>query len=487
MMKDFKNLLLYLFVAAFLVTSCSKNDDGPEDPGPNPVTLNSEVNDFVWKGLNNVYLWQESVPNLADDRFSNTTDYYTFLNGYSTPENLFDALLYQKDVVDRFSFIVDDYVALEQSFQGTSKSNGVDFILYKYSNSDGVYGVVRYIANNSDASTKDINRGDIFVSVDGQDLDINNYRGLLFGENDSYTLGMADLENNTISPNGKDVALTKTEFTENPILVANTLDVSGTKVGYLMYNSFIADFDDELNNAMAQFKADGIQELVLDLRYNGGGRVSTAIILASMISGESTSSVFMTETWNSRYSSFNSSNNFTDELLDGTPINTLDLSRVYILTTDGTASASELVINGLDPYMDVVQIGENTTGKNTASVTLYDSSNFGKAGANPNHKYAIQPLVYKSGNALGFSDYHNGLVPDIEKIESIADFGILGDVNEPLLAEAIAHITGASGKKATSNELLPIELDRVANTKDFHPLRNNMYINVEEINKINRD
>lgn len=496
-------LLSIIFISIF-VSNCSKKDDGDfEEPEiiteeVAPITLNNEINDFIWNGLNEIYLWQEDVPNLADNKFATQDDYFTFLNSYNIPENLFDGLLYQIDVVDKFSYLVDDYVELENSFSGTSASNGLDFGLVRLSGSDDVFGYVRYIANNSDASTKDISRGEFFLTVDGQQLTLNNYSNLLFGSNDSYTLGFADITNNTIALNGKTIALTKTNFTENPILINKTIDAGGIKVGYLMYNQFIADFDDELNTAIAELKSQGISELVLDLRYNPGGRVSSAIILSSMITGQFTDKVFSTEVWNKRYQDYLKANDaeslinrFTSTLLDDSPINTLNLNKVYVLTTSGTASASELVINCLRPYIDVVQIGSSTTGKYTGSVTLYDSSNYGREKANPNHTYAMQPLVFKSANVNGVSDYYNGLTPDYlityntasgsGEGENLTNLGILGDVNEPFLEKALSLITGSTTKLSTkSKSFLGVDFKNVADSKDFTPLGKGMYTTLKK-------
>lgn len=492
--------ILFLSFLALALFNCSKSDEPTVETIPDPVvvepiTLNSDINDFIWGGMNEVYLWQGQVPNLSDTKFTTQDQYYTFLNNYTTPEALFDALLYQKDVVDKFSYLVDDYVALENSFQGISTSNGLDFGLVRLSGSNDIFGYVRYVANNSDASTKSISRGEFFLTVNEQQLTISNYQNLLFGSNNTYTLGMADIANNTIALNGKTVELTKTEFTESPIQINKVIDANGTKVGYLMYNQFIANFDEALNNAIGQLKTDGITELVLDLRYNPGGSVNTAILLSSMITGQFTGSVFSKEIWNSRYQSYFEANDpsslinyFVDKLNNNTPLNTLNLSKVYILTTEGSASASELVINCLEPYINVVQIGTATTGKYTASVTLYDSDNYGRTNANPNHKYAMQPLVLKSANSNGATDYFNGLTPDYlitystssgtAEGENLLDLGTLGDVNEPFLKKALSLITGTTTKSSNSKltKITGVKVEAISDSKDFTPLGKDMFV-----------
>ena len=468
-MKPILKTLLLLFVAVFALQSCEDQDDVR-------VSSDLQVNDFIWKGLNQFYLYQADVPNLADDRFANQEALNSFLSGYTEPKTLFDALLYKSQ--DRFSWIVDDYTVLEQELQGTSKSNGVDFRLARISSgSDNLVGFVRYIIPNSDASTKDIKRGELFTGINGTQLTIANYQSLIAA--DSYTLNFATFNGTTIQSNGKTLALTKTTLDENPIFINKVINSGSHKIGYLMYNGFYANYDSQLNAAFGQLKAQGITDLILDLRYNGGGSVQTATRLASMITGQFTDKIFAKEKWNAKINAYFESddpeslnNRFVDKF-DGTAINSLNLTKIYIIATDATASASELVINGLAPYISVVQVGEKTVGKNVGSITLYDSPTFGKANRNQNHKYAMQPLVLKIINAAGFGEYSAGLTPTYAQNEQVSTMGVLGDPAEPLLSTTISKITG-SGKKAIENKNKQFEY--VSDSKLLNGMRNQMYV-----------
>ncbi len=217
-----------------------------------------------------------------------------------------------------------------------------------------------------------------------------------------------------------------------------------------MYNGFTGIFDEALNEAFVMFKSAGVTDLVVDLRYNPGGSTETAVDLGSMITGQFTGEVFYTEQWNSQIQAELEAtqpesliHRFNQKISTGDAITSLGLNRVYVITTLSTASASELLINGLEPYIDVIQIGERTTGKFQASTTLYDSYNFRRnSDVNLGHTYAVQPLIYKTLNAAGRTDYLNGLQPDIEIPEDYFNLGILGDPEEPLLKAALNAILG---------------------------------------------
>lgn len=471
MRTAFKFTLLF-FIATFTLQSCQDNDDVAP-----PASL--EIQDFIWKGMNLYYLWQADVPNLDDDRFADQTALNSFLKDYPVPEDLFNALRVNPST-DRFSWIVSDYLELEGTLQGTTKNNGIDFGLsFKPGSTTEIFGYVRYIIANSDASSKAIKRGDFFTAVNGTQLTLSNYESLLFGSNENYTLNLADYNGTTIVNNGKSVALTKTVLSENPILINKVITSGSHKIGYLMYNGFYANFDTQLNDAFASLKSQGVTDLVLDLRYNGGGSVQTATRLASMITGQFKGKVFAKQQWNAKINAYFEAENpealfnyFTDKI-GSTAINSLGLTKIYILTTKSSASASELVINGLEPHIQVIQIGDVTVGKNVGSVTLYDSPTFGAESRNPNHRYAMQPIVLKIVNSVGFGDYFNGLQPDFLQKETLSTLGVLGDSAEPLLRTAIGKITGTS---RTLRQSPGQDFEFFTDAKSIKGIQNQMYI-----------
>ena len=140
------------------------------------------------------------------------------------------------------------------------------------------------------------------------------------------------------------------------------------------------------------------------------------------------------------------------------------MNKVYVITSSETASASELVINGLKPYIEVIQVGDSTVGKNVASATIKDWID-SKGTVNPKHKWAMQPIILKISNSEGFADFEKGLVPDIEIKETIGALGILGDPQEPLLSKVLEHMGVLSGIAKPKGNL--IEAQEVSSSKIF--------------------
>lgn len=453
------------------------------------VDVADEISRFIWNGLNEYYLWYKDVDKLSMSYFDNTDEWYTYLNSFGTDyEALFYDLLYEYPAVDRFSWIVDDYVALENSFAGISKTMGLDFRLVQFSGSENIFGYIRYVLPGSPAELAGIKRGDLFVRVDGQTLNMNNYYSLLF-EQESYILGMASYnpDNNSVTYNSITYDLTAVELQENPIYYSEIMDIGGVTTAYLVYNAFTSDFDFDMNDLFASYQSAGVQRLILDLRYNGGGSVQTAIYLASMIYSKNTSSIFSKVNYNDKIQQYFQNaygadyfNYYFADLLEATDTHnatslvTLGLQDLYVITTGRTASASELVINGLEPYFDVTVVGETTFGKNVGSWTIKDLNSSGAV--NPNHKWAMQPIILQIANSVGFSDYTSGLTPDFEVEEDIVNLLPFGDENEVMLKAVIDYITGAPVKSA-SIPSRRLDYKVIADSKEItSPFSSEMYI-----------
>jgi len=253
--------IILLIVITQLFLSCKE-----EKVAPSPQVL--EINNFIWENLDEVYLWTDFLPQNIDK--SREFD----------PEQYFNKLLFKP--TDRWSFITDDYQELVNSLNGIEKSFGHSFKLFLLPGTTNVIGIVKNVVPGSPADLANIKRGDVFYKVNGQELNTSNYVDLLYN-NDSYTIAFGTFgADGQIIPE-EDKLLSSVTIEENPIYIYKTIDFADTKIGYLSYNQFISSYSDSLIDVFEQFKVDAISELVLDLRYNPGGSINTALLLSSMI------------------------------------------------------------------------------------------------------------------------------------------------------------------------------------------------------------
>ncbi|WP_084221647.1 S41 family peptidase [Winogradskyella sp. PG-2] len=471
-MKNIKALLLTSLVALTL-TSCFEDLDDNAIAG-------ADINDFVWKAMNAYYLYNanDNVPDLTNDRFGingidnryeKTEEYSDYIEGFATPEDLFETLIFEPS--DPFSAIVPNYLDILNQQEGTILSNGIEFRLYLVpGSSTEVFGAISLVLNNSVADDLGLLRGQIFRAVDGTNLTTDNINSLL--SQNSYVLNFADYDNNgtpesaddIITLNGQSTDLTKVAYNENPVHLTKIINLTNTSVGYLMYNGFNSNFNSSLNDAFGQFSAAGVSELVIDLRYNGGGVIQTAANLGSMVTGQFTDQIFSKLFYNNNQLIQNRNFNFVNALEDNSAINSLNLSKVYVLTTSSSASASELLINSLRSYIEVIHIGDNTAGKTQANRLLFDSPDFSGNNVNSNHTYALIPLIANSTNVNDELVPANGLTPNITVIETPSTFGTLGEISEPLLLAAIADITSAD-RSSQSNLNDDTKLEEVKTPK----------------------
>lgn len=436
-----------LFVAtlsSFLLTSCW-NDVNPtttlfNTTNPNGLATDREVNSWILTNMKYYYLWNDKIPANPDTSL--------------TPDKFFLSLLYDRNNTanpnrDRFSWIQQSADDLKASLSGQSKTTGMEYRLYYKDNTKtNVIGSVLYVLPGSPAAAAGFKRGDIFTTVNGQVLTGTNYAELL--ASDSLTFGMASVVNGALTDNGISRKVAPVVFQEDPVLLDSTYSVGGKTIGYIVYNQFTPGvyqnggtndktYDNKLDAIFGKFKQRGVNELVLDLRYNPGGYVSSSTNLASLIGKNiDGSKVYYAQQWNSLVTAdynkkYNAGWNTQNFQVKSNNIGG-NLSRVFILTTSSTASASELVINGLKPFMTVTTIGTTTVGKNVGSVTISDQTGY--------IKWGMQPLTFRSTNAQGFGDYAAGFTPSVEVKEPSYGMKALGDLTEPLLSEAVYQLSG---------------------------------------------
>ncbi|SDR65120.1 S41 family peptidase [Christiangramia echinicola] len=464
-MKIYKFLLLTI-LSFGLFTSCSDDDSpGPKStelPGEEPnSSVQLEVKDFVWKAMNNIYVYKSDVPVLGDSYFSTQNELNDYLEDWDSPEDLFYEGL--RSDQDRFSWVVDDYEILESQLQATNKSAGFKYDWARVPNSDTrLVAFVVYVSPNGPADQAGLKRGDYITEVNGQTITIDNYRNGIFNP-DNLNLGLSVIEEGQAVSSGDPISITKNVFKEETIPVKKVFTQDGVKIGYILLSTFLGERgvdDARLNDVFGEFKSENIEELIVDVRYNQGGWSDFSSDLGSMVTGQFENKIFTKQQWNDTYQTYFEEENperlvsrFDSKVINGDEINSLNLNKVYVIATGRSYSASESFIIGLEPYIDVIHIGTATGGKFQGSVTMYDGDNFGKTNINTNHKYAIQPLVYKYANANGYTDFVNGLEPDVIIEEYPSTLGQLGDLDEPLLSEAISQITGVRSQ-------IPEEINR---------------------------
>ncbi|MEA4839822.1 MAG: S41 family peptidase [Bacteroidales bacterium] len=450
-----KHLIIALFcvILAFSFHSCVlllliDTEDASED---NP---NKYVNDWISETMDDYYYWEDKMPSSTDKTLY--------------PDAYFESLLYQYDAVsapdgDRFSWISEDWQELVSSIKGVEANEiGFDYVLYlKEKGSTAVIGQVTYTKKGTPAEAAGIKRGMLFDKVNGSDLTTSNYYTLLSTTAGEITFGFLNVnytDEGTFNgyTSGQSLIIqTLASYSENPVYLDSVYQISGHKVGYLVYHFFAPDggtndaaYDVELNRVFGGFKNAGITDLVLDLRYNSGGYSSSAQLLASLIVPNlSKSNVFtyydysdfLNNYYLKKYGKDFFNTYFTESVMNGEVVleavnnigNNLG-GRVVVLTGRYTASASEQVINGLKPYMEsVILIGDTTYGKNVASYSLYEKDD-------SKNKWGLQPIVAKYFNKNNESDFTAGFRPNYV-VDDTGLLGIkpLGDVNENLLNKAL--------------------------------------------------
>ncbi len=392
--------VIILTLILFFINACEKVTSRDKSYSGSCKVV--EQNRYVYNFMKENYLWYQEILDL---------DYSAFESPYA----LFLKLKVPKD---KWSFIID-----KKTFDDYFSGKGYIGFGFKFAKIEGKY-YIQMVFDNSPASKANLERGDEIIEIDGVNLasaDINKVASL-FGPREEgisreFTIKKRDGSIVKITLEKKKVAL-------KSVLKRKIINEGEHKIGYLLFDKFIATSTDELKEAFSAFKEAGIDSLVVDMRYNGGGLVTVAKDLASLIRAENSSDLLFKLQFNDKHRERD-----MEYYLESTQNSLNGIDRVYFLTTDATCSASEAVINGLKPYVDIKIIGTTTCGKPV-----------GMVGGEFCDKYIV-PIEFEIVNSRGEGGYYNGIEPSCQIKDDLEHN--LGEKSEAMLHEAIAQINGA--------------------------------------------
>lgn len=447
-----KTFIAFASVLILFITSCKKDITDNASSGSTDTSSVSQTDllkDSVYLYSKEIYLWHDLIPSY--DTFNPRQ--YTGTDDLELASAVLDAIR-KLQPLDRFSFVTTN-----EASAGLETGADVDYGFFVKAASvdkadpvDSVRWFVTYVFDQSTAGAAGVSRGWYINSINNTPItysqsSINILNEIFFGSATSATFEFVKPDGTTVTSD-----LSKTSFISNSVLHNSVINAGGKKVGYFVFKQFFGTPSrTELNIVFSNFKSQGIDELVVDLRYNPGGSTATQDALADLIAPASANNKTMYKYiyneslqqgdfpllkhktgWDSE--SFTEANNTqTFENTGG-----LNLSRVFFIVTSGTASASELLINNLKPYMDVKLIGDTTYGK---PVGFFPVDIF---------NYSIYPISFKTVNSAGNADYYSGFAPN--KVSPDGVNKNWGDVTEPSLASALTYISTGSFRATAQSE-----------------------------------
>lgn len=415
-MRFLKSLSIICLMGMMVVSACKKDSgSGGNTPPPTPPTdtqpsAADRLKDTVLLYSKDIYLWYAQIPSTFNPRtYADPDKIMNAIRAYSHEPGFTNA-------VDRWSFAMS-----QQDWDNLSSGVAQDFGLGVFFLQDGDLRV-KSVEKNSPAGLAGIHRGWKVTKINGStNITIANsdflVNSIFYSSNTSFSF---------LKPDGTtaDVSLTAGTYQEDPIFLDSVYQAGDKKVGYLVFNSFLGDTSavyTAFNRIFNRFNAEGVNDVVVDLRYNGGGYVSVEERLADWLANSAANGqIKMKQQFNDKYSSENTETRFKK-------LGNLNLSRIFFIVTDNTASASELLINNLKPYMTVKIVGPRTTyGKPVGYFPI------------PVGNWYIFPISFRTSNANNEGAYFGGL-----PLDNVVDDGLdkdWGDKDEASLASVLKYV-----------------------------------------------
>lgn len=439
-----RKLLSWLLVVAVVgSTACKKSDSPTPTPPPPPPTDTTPtamdlVLDTAFGYTQGIYLWYKTIPDTVNARrFADPDGLMTYIRKYSIEPGF-------SDPVDKWSFGITQAEWNNES-SGITQDFGMGVFFFGQKDLR-----VKYVERESASGAAGIQRG-------WQIVKINNNVNIDASSNTSIDYIIQNVFSSTNTtftfklPDGstKEIALTANTYQEHPIFLDTVYNnVGGKNVGYIVFNSFLGDTTEirnEFDRIFNRFTSSGVNDVVVDLRYNGGGYVNLQSIFADyLVPSSANGQLLLSQKFNDIYDQYNSSTTITK-------LGSLNLTRIFFIVTHNTASASELLINNMRPFMDVKIVGpENSYGKPVGYFPI------------PTGNWYIFPVSFRTTNKNGEGNYFGGFTPDKQVNDGLDKNW--GDVSESCLASTLSYIGGGTFRAAVTPYVDKSAL-RTGNTK----------------------
>jgi hypothetical protein len=400
----------FLFLPILVAAGCSSDSGGGVPVASCSIDGQKQ---FVVDAMRDWYFWNDRLPaNVDITQFGTPDDVLQHLASFSPDDG-------NGRPVDRFSFI--NSAQSDQEFFGEGRFGGFGFSS-RFVADDNVR--LSRVFTDSPAWRAGLRRGQRILELDGRTIaEIQAAEGInAVLATESLTFAMRDVSGDEFS-----VSITRGSVTIDPVPQFRIIDLAGGRnVGYIELATFVATADAELDAVFAQFLAAGVNDVILDLRYNGGGLVSTANLLGDLLGGQVAENLIFSKTvFNEQRAAENNSQEFFDRRGGS-----ISLSRLVVIATGATASASEMVINGVGPHAEVAIVGADTLGKPVGQVGLQFCEQI------------LRPTAFQTLNANDFGDYFDGLPATCVAPDDL-DVSVGADEDPNMIAAMTWFDTGA--------------------------------------------